>query len=100
MSLAAELFMIFCPFVSDSNTLYLLCSSVPSPLILPSSSVDTPSMLHRWSIVSMEYRCTNDGGSYEFGWGNGERNWGLRLVTESKLEGLHLCGEIGKANSQ
>ena len=37
-----------------------------SRLIQGRCSIDTPSILHRWSIVSMEYRWTNDGQAMEY----------------------------------
>ena len=36
------------------------------PLFLRGWSITAPSLLHRWSIVSMEYRWTNDGVTMEY----------------------------------
>ena len=42
--------------------------ALKTPLILRYNSVDTPSLLHRMSIVSMEMRWTCDGDAMEMRW--------------------------------
>ncbi len=64
------LFPFFIDFSPKEFGISYVTNSAIFPLFLLGYSIDTPSILHRWSIVSMEKRWRIDGPLMEYHWSN------------------------------